>query len=113
MEEKTKKELRLERKQKRKEKRKEFLKENIELVVQGGIAVLGLFGTVAGIFGIILDHKMAKEDIDYGRAVYYDRKNYVEYYLKEPLTNEEKITVVERQNNGESAFDILKDMGKL
>ncbi len=109
----SKKELRTERRRARKESVRQFCKDHIDLVVNGAIAVLGLFGTVIGIVTVAMDHKMTREDIDYKRAAYYDPDNYVDYILKSPMENEEKREAIERHNNGESVFDILRDMGKL
>ena len=113
MEDKSRKEIRLEKKKERKEKRQKFWNENKELVVQAAIALVGVGTTVLSIVGIALDHKMTREDTDYERAVFYDHENYVDYVLKDPMTNEEKREAVERQNHGEDTYSVLKDMGKI
>ena len=109
----SKKELRIERRRARKESVRQFCRDHIDLVVNGAIAIFGLAATVLGIVTVAMDHKMEREDIDYERAVFYDHDNYVDYILKSPMDNEEKREAVERHNNGESVFDILKDMGKI
>ena len=113
MEEKSKEIIYLDKKKERKEKRQKFWNENKELVVQAAIALVGVGTTILSIIGVVLDHKMTREDTDYERAVFYDHENYVDYTLKTPMTNEEKKEVIERRNRGESTYDILKDMGKL
>lgn len=113
MEEESKKETRLNKKKERKEKRQKIWNENKELIIQGGIAILGLLGTVAGVIGIVLDHKMTKEDIDYERAVIHDNICDVNWYLDKPLTNEEQKELIQRENDGEFRMEILEDMGKI
>lgn len=100
-------------KEERKERRKKFWSENKELIVQGGIGILGFIGTVISVICIGTDHRMTREDQDRERAVFHDRFNDVDWYLEEPLTNEETKEIIRRENDGEYIMDILEDMGKI
>lgn len=100
-------------KEERKERRKKFLSENKEIIVQAGIGLLGFIGTIIGVIGIGVDHKMSREDQDRERAIFHDNLNDVTWYLEEPLSNEETKEIIRRKNDGEDIMDILEDMGKI
>ena len=55
------------------------------------------------------DHKVKKEN-DRRDSRIYDRKADQWFETRRPLNNKEKVKLTERYNNGESKYEILKDM---
>ena len=100
-------------KEEQKERRKQFWSENKEVIVQACVGLLGFVGTIIGIVGISMDHRMTREDQDRERAIVHDRFNDVDWYLDKPMTNEETKELIRRENDGEFISDILEDMGKI
>ena len=113
MEEKTKKELRKERRKERKEKRKQVWSENKDMLVQVGIACLGFVGTCIGIAGIVIDHKMTRQDQDRNNGLFYDPDYDVYWDLGGPLTNEENAELISLERQGMTRQAALREMGKL
>lgn len=75
-------------------------------------AVIGsaLFGGITSIVkDARRDHKIKKEN-DRRDSRIYDRKADLWLETKRPLSNREKARLTERYNNGESKYEILKDM---
>lgn len=54
--------------------------------------------------------KTKKIESSNGNTTFYDDRNHVNYELRRPLTNSQKIEITIRKNNGEEVYQILEDM---
>lgn len=83
-----------------------------------GLGILGFAGAVFSFITMKKDHKMTKEEQNrecemmwFNHGWIDDPENGIEWYAN--MSNDDKKEMLQREKNGESRMDILKDMGKI
>jgi len=75
-------------------------------------AVASMAGLMRASQSLVVSHRI-KNERRYAERRFYDNRTHTTWSLRRPLTNNEKYIIQMRQGIGESAFDILSDMGVL